>query len=154
MTISKPIFFAALFVFIVAPFWLLKLAWVTHSKKTRGVMAFAGAGSAGDQVKQDYSVIYFRVGSDTIWFNGLGNLRIRPGDIVGVRYQPDDIHDVRVDCFAGIWGDTLVYSGIPALILLAMFLHPLVVPWGSRVRLTAKKPFVWLHSPKKNFIDE
>jgi hypothetical protein len=154
MTMSKPIFFAMLFVIVVAPFWLSRLGWLMHSRKAQGVMAFAGMGFAGDQVKADYSVICFRVGKDTIWFNGLGNLPCKPGDNVGVRYQRGDVYDARVDSFAGIWGDTLVYSGIPALLLLVLFLHPLVVPWGSRIRLTAKKPFIGVISPEKNLIDE
>jgi len=149
MIMSKPIFFAMLFAIVVAPFWLFKLGWVMRSKKAQGVMAFAGMGFAGDQIKEDYSVISFRVGEDRIWFNGLGNLPYKPGDKLGVRYQPGDVYDVRVDTFAGIWGDTLVYSGIPALILLVLFLHPLVVPWGSRIRLTARKPFIGVHSPEK-----
>ena len=153
MTMSKPLFFAALFFLIVVPIWLFKLVWVIHSKKTQGVVAFAGAGFVGDQVKRDYTVIFFGVGKDTIWFNGLGNLRKKPGDIVEVRYQAADLHDARVDIFVGIWGDTLVFSGIPALILLVMFLHPLVVPWGSRVRINGKKPFVWVLPKKKNPID-
>jgi hypothetical protein len=64
------------------------------------------------------------------------------------------IHSGKHDhTFPGIWGDTLVYSGIPALILLVLFLHPLVAPWGSRIKLTAKKPFIGLFLPK-NSIDE
>src|SRR5258708_24526813 len=128
MTISKPIFFAMLFAIVVAPFWLSKLEWLMRSRKAPGVMAFVGMGFAGDQIKEDYSVICFRVGMDTIWFNGIGNLPYKPGDNLGVRYQPGDVNDVRVNTFAGIWGDTLVYSGIPALLLLVLFLHPLVVP--------------------------
>ncbi|HTI91879.1 MAG TPA: alpha/beta hydrolase [Puia sp.] len=47
----KPIFFAVVFAIVVAPPWLSKLHWLMHSKKAKGVMAFAGMGFAGDQIK-------------------------------------------------------------------------------------------------------
>lgn len=142
MTLSKPLFFGIVFVLVVTPFWVAKFLWVIHSQRARGVMAFKGMGLAGDQVKEDYSVICFRAGKDTIWFNGLGNIPFRDGDSIYVRYRPDNVYDARVDIFAGVWGDTLVYSGIPAAILLVLFVHARVVPWGSRVRLTVRKPFI------------
>ncbi|MBS1659597.1 MAG: hypothetical protein JST68_00960 [Bacteroidetes bacterium] len=142
MTVSKPVFFALLFIILVSPFWAVKAFWLMHSKKALGVMEFAGRGLAGEQIQEDYSVIHFSVGGDTIRFNGLGNLFYKPGTPVPVRYQADNVYDARVDIFAGIWGDTLVYSGIPALMLLALFVHARVVPWGSRVRIRGRRPFV------------
>jgi len=140
--LSKPIFFGVVFVLVISPFWVCKFLWVIHSQRARGVMAFTGMGLAGDQVKQDYSVICFKAGEDTVWFNGLGNIPFKPGDSIYVRYQPGDVYDARVDIFTGIWGDTLVYSGIPAMMLLVLFVHARVVPWGSRIRLTVGKPFI------------
>jgi len=102
----------------------------------------------GDQIRQDYSVVSFKVRGKEIWFNGLGNLSYKPGEIIPIRYQPDDPYDARVDIFAGIWGDALVNSGIPVFLLIVLFLHPEVVPWGSRVRLTVKRPFVQIFSSK------
>jgi hypothetical protein len=142
MTFSKPIFFGIVFLLIVGPFWACRLVWVLRSRQAPGVYAFAGQGFAGDQIKEDYSEIRFWVGKDTFWVHGLGNLPVKPGEPIRVRYQPDDIYDARVDVFAGVWGDTLVYSGIPALMLLVLFVHPQVVPWGSRVRVITRKPFI------------
>ena len=149
MAISKPIFFAALAILVAAPFWTVRALWVMRSEKTQGVYAFAGNGFAGDQVRLDYSIISFRAARMEIWFNGIGNLPYKSGQPVPVRYQPDNPYDARVDIFAAIWGDVLVYSGIPVAMLLAMFLHPNVVPWGSRLRLTRQKPYLQILSSKQ-----
>lgn len=149
MQMRKPLFFSLLAVLVAGPFWTLKTVWVMRSKKVQGKFEFIGNGSAGDQVRLDYSIISFYAGGKQIWFNGLGNLSVKSGTVVPIRYQPDDPYDARVDIFAGIWGDTLVYSGIPLLMLLVLFLHRQVVPWGSAVRLTFKKPFLQIISPSK-----
>lgn len=148
MEISKPIFFVALAVLIAGPFWTVRAIWVMRSVKTQGVFGFAGNGFAGDQVKQDYSDISFEVGKKEVWFNGLGNLGYKPGQRISIRYRPDDPYDARVDIFAAIWGDILVYSGIPVFLLAVLFLHPQVVPWGSRLRLTSTPPFIQILSSK------
>ena len=148
METSKHIFFAVLVIIVAGPWWAVRALWVMRSAKTQGIMEFVGNGSAGDQVKLDYSVISFKMGEKKIWFNGLGNLAYKPGHPIPIRYRPDNPYDARVDIFAGIWGDVLVYSGIPVFLLLIMFLHRKVVPWGSRVRLTGRRPFIQLISPK------
>ena len=144
MVMHRTKFFLALFIILMAPLLAYKAIWLIHSQKTIGLMAFAGQGNAGDQITRPYSVIYFKHGKDTIWFNGLGNLHIHPGTPIPVRYQVGDPSDAKVDIFVGIWGDTLVYGGTPLAILLVMFLHPDVVPRRSKVRLTLQKPFVKL----------
>jgi hypothetical protein len=150
MQMGKTPFFVLLVLLVAAPFWVVRALWVIRSVQAQGVFGFAGNGFAGDQVKEDYSVISFRTGGKEIWFNGIGNIPFRSGQPVLIRYQPDNPYDARVDIFAAIWGDTLVFSGIPVLMLLAAFLHPQVVPWGSRVRLTLRWPFLQILSPKKN----
>jgi hypothetical protein len=109
-----------------------------------GGYSFRGLGLAGDQVAQDYSICWFPLGKDTIWFNGAGNLPFQEGDRIPVRYQADDPYDARLDVFPAIWGDTLVYGGIPLFVLLVIFLHPKVVPWGRGVRIVRRRPFVVL----------
>jgi len=148
MKFSKPLFFLLLALLVAGPWWIARFIWVMRSQRTQGIYQFAGNGFAGDQVKEDYSVISFKVGEKTIWFNGLGNLRFRPGQSILILYWKDNPYDARVANFEGIWGDTLVYSAIPILILLVMFLHRAVVPWGSVVRLTANRPFLQIISPK------
>lgn len=129
---SKTPFFGLLILLIIIPFLIPKILWVARARRTVGTMAFKGQGFAGDQIKEDYSVICFQVDGDTIWFNGLGNISFRPGEPIPVRYQPSNPADARVDIFAGIWGDTLINAGIPVLMLLVLYIHPKVVPWGRR----------------------
>jgi len=142
MVIHRTKFFLALALIIMTPFLASKIIWLTHSQKTEGILAFEGMGESGEQIRLDYSVIHFKHGKDTIWFNGLGNLHLQAGMPVPVRYQTGNPSDAKVDIFVSIWGDTLVYGGIPLFILLILFLHPKVVPRRSKLRLSHKKPFI------------
>jgi hypothetical protein len=142
MVIRRTIFFLLLFLLIVTPFLAGKLWWLAHSRKAEGVLFLEGKGEAGDQMPLNYTLICFRLGKDTIWFNGLGNLHLPEDTRLPVRYQTANPYDARVNIFEGIWGDTVVYAGIPVLMLVAVFLHPLVVPRRKKVLLTLKKPYV------------
>ncbi|HEV3327470.1 MAG TPA: DUF3592 domain-containing protein [Puia sp.] len=141
---SKTTLFLVLFTLFAAPFVTSRTIWLIHSQKAEGFMAFEGMGYAGDQITLSYSVLYFKHGQDKIWLNSSGNLHLAPGTQVTVRYQAGDPSDARVDTFIQLWGDTLVYGGIPLLILIAVFLHPEVIPRRSKVRLTWKRPFIKL----------
>jgi hypothetical protein len=142
MVLRRAIFFLLLFFLIVTPFLASKLWWLAHSRKASGVLFLEGKGEAGDQIPLNYTIIYFRVGKDTIWFNGLGNLHLPEGTRLPVRYQAGNPQDARVDIFEGTWGDTVVYAGIPVLMLIAAALHPDVVPRRKKVLLTLKKPYI------------
>jgi hypothetical protein len=144
MTLTRTQFFLPLFCLLTLPFVLPRLVWLRGTQTTTGLFAFAGMGSVGDQMPLSYSVIYFRHGRDTVWFNGLGNLGLHPGDRVPVRYKVNDPSDAKVDIFAAIWGDILVYTGIPVLMLLAIYLHPEVVPKGSKIKWAGRPPFLLL----------
>lgn len=109
-------------------------------------MGFVGKSYTGTII-HSYSNIRFKVGNDTIWFNGNDNIFFKEGEVVPVRYQKDNPYDVRIDIFPSIWGDTLVYGGIPVVLLIALFLHPQVIPRGSRIRLSTKKPLLTLQNP-------
>jgi len=110
-------------------------------------MGFIGKSYAGTYV-HNYSNIRFMVDKDTIWFNGNDNIFFKEGEIVPVRYPKSNPYAARIDTFAAIWGDTVVYGGIPVLILLALFLHPAVIPRQSRIRLSTKKPFIEIKNEK------
>lgn len=144
MRLSKTRLFLLLAVLCTAPFILYKISWLLHSRRTLGVYSFRGHGEAGDQMPLDYSVCWFPLGRDTIWFNGAGNLGLREGDSIPIRYQPDEPWDARIDVFPAIWDDTIVYGGIPLFALLLMYLHPKVVPRGRKVRVTRQRPFLLL----------
>jgi hypothetical protein len=144
MIFRRTIFFLILFLLIVTPFLASKLWWLAHSRKATGMLFLEGRGEAGDQMPLDYTLIYFRLGKDTIWFNGLGNLHLPEGTRLPVRYQPGNPYDARVNIFEGIWGDTVVYAGIPVLMLIVVALHPTVVPRRKKVLLTLKKPYIYI----------
>lgn len=104
-------------------------------------MGFVGKNQTGQLVHR-YSVISFNVGRNTIRFNGNDNIFFKENEPVPVRYQRNHPEEARIDVFSAIWGDTLVYSGIPVLILIVVFLDPKIIPLRSKVKLSVRKPFV------------
>ena len=83
-------------------------------------------------------------GKDTVWFNSTDNLFFEPGQQVTVLYQQEDPRNARVNVFADLWGDTVVYGGIPAIILLVIFIHPHIIPYKKKVKLANQQPFIHL----------
>ena len=144
MIITRTKFFLSIILLLITPLVVPKMVWLLQSKKTMGIFSFEGKGNALDQWRSSYSVIYFMVGKDTIWFNGPGGLRLREDAIVPVRYLPSSPDNAKLDSFKSIWGATAVYGGIPLLILLVIFLHPEIVPYRSKVRVMLNKPFLKL----------
>src|SRR5579862_9862030 len=121
MRFTKIQLFLLLGLFLAGPVVGGKLWWLLRSRRTAGVYSFRGLGFAGDQMPLDYSVCWFPLGKDTIWFNGTGNLPFHEGEPIPVRYQADDPGDARIDVFPAIWGDTVVYGGIPLFTLLMIY---------------------------------
>jgi hypothetical protein len=142
MIMHRTPFFLALFGILLFPLLVHRILWLMHSERTTGIMAFETQGTLGDQITLTYSQIYFKHGKDTIWFYGVAGLGLKKGQLVPVRYQPGNPADAKIDLFIALWGETLVYGGIPFLILLVIFLHPDVIPRRSRVLLTCKRPFI------------
>ncbi|HEX6427206.1 MAG TPA: hypothetical protein VF008_05950 [Niastella sp.] len=142
MVISRTKFFLALFLLLILPLLVYKVFWLIQSNKANGVFAFEGNGNALDQMRFPYSDIYFINGRDTVWFKGPGNLNLQPGAIVPVRYLSGNPSNAKIDTFKSIWFDTIIYGGIPFLILLVIFLQPGIVPYRSNLELTPRKPFV------------
>ena len=141
MTLNRLSFFFVLFIIVILPFFIHKLIWLAGSEKATGTMGFVGKSQTG-QIGHRYSVISFNVGRSTFWFNGNDNILFKEGEPVPVRYQRDHPEEARIDVLSAIWGDTLVYGGIPVLILIVVFLDPKIIPLRSRVKLSVKKPFV------------
>jgi hypothetical protein len=141
MILRRSYFFLALFSLLIIPCIAYKIRWLAGSKKTTGTMSFIGKTFSG-QMDDVYSVIWFMDGKDTIWFNGRNNIFFKEGEAVPVRYQRSQPADAKLNVFLAIWGDTLVYGGVPLLILLAIFIHPELIPYSSKIRLVLKKPFI------------
>jgi len=147
MVIGKIPFFLILFFSLTIPLVAPRLIWIARSRKTIGVMGFEGRGTAGEQIPLTYSNLYYIVGGARVWFTAPPGLGYKEGDPVPIRYLRAD---ARVDSLIGLWGDVLVYGGIPELFLLIFFLHPKVVPWGSGLLLTLKSPYIRLWSIHPN----
>jgi hypothetical protein len=150
MLIGKIPFFLILFSLIAIPLVVPRLIWLACSRRAVAVMGFEGRGTAGEQIPLTYSNLYYQPGKERIWFTAPPGLGYKEGDSVPVRYLPASVTDARVDSCIGLWGDILVYGGIPEFILLIAFLHPEVVPWGSRLLLTLKRPYIRLWSIHPN----
>ncbi len=94
------------------------------------------------QIAHEYSAIKFIVDQDTAWFNTSDNIIFKPGEIVPVRYQPANHNDAKVDIFIEVWGNTVIYGVVLALIIIITFLHPSIVPYRSKLRIGVRKPFI------------
>lgn len=146
MLLNKNKFFLLLFVMAFGPFLAYKLVWIARSEKVNGVMGFVGKSYTG-QLIHYYSVISFQAGKDTIWMNGNDNIFFKKGEAVPIRYQKNDPQDARLDIFPSMWGDTIVYGGIPVAILLLLYLHPHIFPRRTKFRLSGKRPFLQVIPP-------
>jgi lysophospholipase L1-like esterase len=139
MVLSKNQFFGILFTLLFTPFLAYKIVWLYGSEKADGKMRFMGKTING-QMTSVYPVISFSTGADTVWFDGEGNNALQPGDKVPVRYQKKNKQDARINSFSGIWMDALIIAGIPAIMLLLIYLHREIFPAGTKFSI-GKKPF-------------
>lgn len=146
MTISRNKFLISLFFIILSPFLIQKIIWLARSEATTGTMGFTGKTYAGQIIKV-YSVISFVAGGDTVWFNGNDNVLYKEGEPVPVRYQRNHPADARINIFGSIWGDTIVYAGIPLIILLIVFIHPAIIPRKAYFIFNSRKPFLHVQNP-------
>jgi hypothetical protein len=135
-------FFLALVSIWVVPLVAYKCIWLMQSRKVSGIFAFESLGPALDQIRFPHSEFWFRNGKDTVWVIGPGGLHLQTGDVIPIRYIPGNETNAKVDNFKGIWMGTVVYGGIILLVFLAIALHPEIIPYRSRVKLTGRQPFV------------
>ncbi len=142
MIIRQTTLFIIIFLLYATPIVLPRIIWLSHSRKTTGFFSFEGMGSAGERIKLSYSFIYYMYGNQKIWFEGPGNMHLKEGTIVPIRYQTNKLTDAKVDGFYGLWADVAVYGGEPLLILICIFLHPGILPSKSKIFITLKNPFL------------
>lgn len=139
MVLSRHSFFLLLMIIMLVPLPMYKLFWLAGSRETTGTMYFTGHGNLGSVLGiSTYPVIWFKHGSDTIFFNGNVNIPLKPDEKVSVRYQKKNPSDAKVNSFTCIWGDTLAYEFGPFLIFLIVFLHPDLVPKKAKISLQWK----------------
>jgi hypothetical protein len=95
----------------------------------------------------------FKTEKDSVIFNAGMFPPSKPGDPVPILYQIDNPSDAREDLPSRVWGDTLVYSLLPLLVLMVLFLTPdsldPLIPKRSKVIL-GKKPFIKIVLATKN----
>lgn len=125
---------------ILLPFLGYKCWWLAGSEKTTGTMGFIGKEQTGQYI-HTYSVIYFTVGQKKYWFNGTDNILLKENEKVSLRYSKMDPYDAKMNSFIAIWGDTLVYGGIPIAILLVIFLHPFIIPRKAIFKISIRPPY-------------
>lgn len=145
MIVGRTTFFLGILLITTTPFVFQKLAWLAKAERTNGVMHYVGKSQSG-QIVSIYSVIRFFDGKDSVWFNGASNILFNRGDIIPVLYQKDDPAEARINNFVSVWGDTVAYAGVPAIIIVIVFLQPQVIPRRARVRLSAKWPFLFVET--------
>ena len=146
MIMHRSKFFLALISIWIIPLVAYKCIWLMQSRKVNGIFAFESLGPALDQIRFPHSELWFRNGKDTVWLIGPGGLHRKKGDVVPLRYIPGNEAKAKVDNFKGMWMGTVIYGGIPLLILLAISLHPEIIPYRSKVKLTRRQPFVYVVS--------
>jgi hypothetical protein len=146
MIMNRTKFFLALVSIWLIPLVAYKCIWLMQSRKVNGVFAFESLGPALDQIRFPHSEFWFRNGRDTVWIIGPGGLHLKKGAIVPLRYIPGNESHAKVDNFKGIWMGTVIYGGIILLVFIAVFLHPEIIPYRSRVKLTGRRPFVQVMS--------
>ena len=139
MQLTKIQFGILMMLLVILPFVGYKGLWLLRSVPATGTMCFMGK-SLNGQFSSTYPVIKFNTPKgDTIFFNGLEQAEYQPGERVPIRYQKNNPIDARINQFAGIWQDTLIYALVPFVMLLMLLLHPEIIPRHSKIMIGSKR---------------
>src|SRR5579863_4450056 len=145
MQLNRTQFFLLLFIVLIGPFIIYKIYWLCNSRHTTGIVYFIGHTLELQGGISTHRVIMFKTDKSTITFNAGMFDPCKPGDSVPVLYQKNNPSDARENLTSRIWGDTLVYSLLPLLVLLVIFLTPdsldPLIPKKSKIIL-GKKAFI------------
>ena len=142
MLVNRTVFFGVLCLIVFACLAAGKIYWLLNSRKVKAVFVMEERGNALEQIRITHSNLYFTLGKDTIRFDGPLNLHLNTGDTIAARYNINNPSDARVLTFFGMWGSTIAYGGLPLFVLLICALHPQIVPYRSKLRLSVRKPFI------------
>jgi hypothetical protein len=125
---------------LVAPFSIYKVAWLASSNTANGIILFTGHGNLGSALGlSSYPVVKFHTETDTIYFNGNADLRMKDGQPISVIYQKSNPQDAKINSVISIWGDTIAYSLGPLLIFLALFFIGDIFPKSAAIRFSRNR---------------
>ena len=144
---SRARFFLLLFLLLAGPFLAPRLLWLAGSRHTIGTVAFVGHDGLGSALGiSTYPVIFFQLGKDSIFFNGMNGYGYKPGDRVPVRYRLNHPEDALIDQPLSLWGQTGVSLLLPVIVWLVILLTPArfdpLIPPHSKLLIQWKKPFI------------
>lgn len=141
MILGRNGFFLGLLLLVTVPVLSYKLVWLLRAKKATAVFAFHGKEIRG-QMESRHAVMYFTTGNDTTFFNAIDNPAYVSGDRFPVLYQSANLADASLVDFENMWMTTGVMLGVPLVFLLIVFLHKEIIPYGSKIRLSVRAPFM------------
>lgn len=129
MQISRNNLFLILLFLIVIPVVGPRWYWLAHSKQVTGHVSFTGKDQAG-QLMHTYAVVQFNYQDSLYWFNGPDNILYKDDTPIQVYFDPKDPSDARLGSFLALWGDLLVYGGLPVLFLVIVYFQRDLLPRG------------------------
>jgi hypothetical protein len=142
MQINKTQFGILVLALLLLPFIAYRGWWLLGSVPATGTMCFMGK-SLNGQFCSNYPVMRFTLpAGDTVFFNGLEEAQFIPGDKIPVRYLKSNPADARINQFAGIWQDMIIYALAPFVMVLLALLHPGIIEKGARISLHRSAPFI------------
>ena len=145
MTLGRNAFFLTLLFICITPFIIWKLVWLSKTSVTNGKVWFTGHTIELDGSISSHLVILFLTGKDSIKFEAPASLQLKEGQPVSVRYEKANPTTARLDLPLRIWGDTIVYSLWPLIVLIVIYLIPdsmdPLFPRKSKLRVSKQNLF-------------
>lgn len=123
MILSRNQFILVLLLVFVGPFILYRVNWIIHGEHTTGIMWFEGH-SMEPQSISSYPVIRFEVNHQNFYFSSNLDVELKEGQAVPMLYEKTNPWDAKIDSFATLWLDTVVYSLLPLGIILVIAVTP------------------------------
>ena len=141
MTLGRNTFFLILLFLLAVPVSGYKLIWLLRAEKSTATFAFHGKEIHG-QLESTHAVMFYSPGNDTVFFHAVDDPAYTVGSRFPVLYQPANPTDASLTDFDNMWMKTSIILGVPLVLLLIVFLHKEIVPYRSKIRLSAKPPFL------------
>lgn len=146
MILSRNQFFLLLFALSMGVCFGYRVVWFATAKRATGVMHFVGHTLELQGNISAHAVIRYKAGKDSAFFNAAMNEELKPGQHVPVLYHESDPEDAQVDAFIGLWGQSMIFTIFPILVLMILFVTPdrldPVIPQKCKVLLFKEKKLV------------